>query len=158
MTPTVTPAAGTCRYCRCTEEQACDGGCGWSDDAQTICTLCAESARIAAELVAILGVVATHPKAGIRLATAKWDLLPLEQQLVLVMTCRATIEGIRAAILEALGEDAVAAGVELNIITGFLLEQFPDKVTDADTASSAVMRLLQPHIGSRIVMPSGVLP
>jgi hypothetical protein len=29
---------GVCRFCRCTEQRACAGGCGWLDDAQTICS------------------------------------------------------------------------------------------------------------------------
>lgn len=148
-------SADTCKFCDCTEAFPCEGGCAWSDDARTVCTICAESARIAGELVAILGVVAANPKAGIRLATAKWELLPLEQQRLLVGTCRATIDGIRQALIDALAEDAIAAGVELNIISGFLLEKFADQVTDTDTTSSAVIRLLEPHIGSRIIMPAG---
>jgi len=152
--PTTAPVAGLCRYCACQDESPCEaGGCAWSDDARTICSLCAESVHIAAELVAILGVVATNPKAGIRIATAKWERLALEQQRVLVLTCRATIEGIRDALLAALGDDAIAAGVELSIISGFLLERFSDQVTEDDSTSRAVIRLLEPHIGSRIVLP-----
>ena len=31
-------AGGVCRYCGCTEDWACDGGCGWADQAETICS------------------------------------------------------------------------------------------------------------------------
>lgn len=30
----------SCQLCGCTEEHACDGGCAWADDEQTICTRC----------------------------------------------------------------------------------------------------------------------
>lgn len=147
---------GTCRYCACQDATPCEGGCAWADADETLCSVCAEAARITSELVQILGIVATNPKAAIRLSAARWELLSLEQQRVLVMTCRATIEGIRLALIDALGEEAVAAGVELNIISGFLLEKFQEQVTEDDTTSSAVLRLLEPHIGSRIVLPAGV--
>ena len=29
---------GLCRYCRCTEERGCHGGCGWLDSEMTVCT------------------------------------------------------------------------------------------------------------------------
>jgi hypothetical protein len=32
---------GTCRWCRCTYEHACDGGCAWTNQRQqTLCTAC----------------------------------------------------------------------------------------------------------------------
>lgn len=34
--------AGTCRYCGCTEYAACEGGCSWIDDEQTVCSACEE--------------------------------------------------------------------------------------------------------------------
>lgn len=32
---------GTCQRCGCTEEHACEGGCGWADDQEDLCTECA---------------------------------------------------------------------------------------------------------------------
>lgn len=32
------PTRGVCRVCGCTEARACDGGCSWLDDDQTVCT------------------------------------------------------------------------------------------------------------------------
>jgi ParB/RepB/Spo0J family partition protein len=29
---------GTCRFCGCTERNACEGGCSWANDEETICT------------------------------------------------------------------------------------------------------------------------
>jgi DNA-binding XRE family transcriptional regulator len=36
------PAAvrGVCRQCGCTDNRACQGGCGWANDAHTLCTAC----------------------------------------------------------------------------------------------------------------------
>lgn len=31
---------GTCRVCRCTDENGCVAGCSWSNAAHTLCTLC----------------------------------------------------------------------------------------------------------------------
>lgn len=33
---------GVCKFCGCTEDEACDGGCAWMDDTQTLCSACAE--------------------------------------------------------------------------------------------------------------------
>lgn len=33
---------GLCRCCGCTDRYACPGGCGWADQAQTVCTKCEE--------------------------------------------------------------------------------------------------------------------
>jgi hypothetical protein len=29
---------GRCRYCSCTEDRACDAGCWWYDEEQTVCS------------------------------------------------------------------------------------------------------------------------
>lgn len=40
---------GKCRVCGCTEDHACEGGCSWADEAQTLCTSCeVEPAAVAA--------------------------------------------------------------------------------------------------------------
>jgi hypothetical protein len=33
---------GTCRYCGCSDDRACPGGCGWVDEIHTICSACLE--------------------------------------------------------------------------------------------------------------------
>lgn len=33
---------GVCKFCGCTEDHACEGGCAWADDERTICTRCVE--------------------------------------------------------------------------------------------------------------------
>lgn len=142
-----------CTWCGCTEDQACEGGCGWADDAHTICSACAGPREIAIELVKILGAVVTNPKAGMRAAAGTWDELTTEQQHMLVETCRATVEGIRLACLGAVELQAQEAVIEFNAITTFLLEKCPDQVGDDDTLSQVVVRLLEPHVGSRIILP-----
>lgn len=31
---------GRCRWCGCTHEDPCEGGCGWANRDQTLCTAC----------------------------------------------------------------------------------------------------------------------
>lgn len=37
--------SGVCRYCGCTEENACEGGCTWVDKKKTICSACVKGRR-----------------------------------------------------------------------------------------------------------------
>jgi hypothetical protein len=43
---------GTCKYCGCTQEHACPGGCSWIDDEKTICSACIRHVSIE-ELMAL---------------------------------------------------------------------------------------------------------
>ena len=36
------PTRGVCRYCGCTDDRACPGGCAWVDTAHTKCSACLE--------------------------------------------------------------------------------------------------------------------
>ena len=36
----LTQTPGRCRWCRCTYDEPCDGGCGWANREQTLCTAC----------------------------------------------------------------------------------------------------------------------
>jgi hypothetical protein len=47
----MTTPAGVCRFCGCSEYDACPDGCAWADRAQTVCTSCAPAAR--AEAIAV---------------------------------------------------------------------------------------------------------
>lgn len=150
-------SAGTCQYCGCTEAEACDGGCSWADSTHTICSRCMTPADIAVDLVRILGSVLA-PSRGLASAGPSFDVLPEEQRRVVVATCRAAVEAIRLALLEALTDDNLQAAVELNVIANFLLEKCPDQVLNEDEAlSQVVIRLLEPHVGSRIVLAGGSL-
>lgn len=149
---------GVCRFCGCSETQPCDGGCSWSGDDQTLCSSCAAAVDLASDFVRILGVVTATPKAGLHRITATWSALSLAQQQLLVMTCRATTDAIQQALLEALDvipDDAVTASIELSILTRFLLDRLPQAIGEDESVSEVVIRLLEPHIGSRIVLPYG---
>jgi hypothetical protein len=143
----------TCIYCGCSEAEACEGGCAWADETQTVCSICASAAQTAAELVKILGVVLTK-HVGATVAFAEWDQFATEQQRLLVMTCRATVDAIRDGLLQALGEDAVEAQMEVAVLARFLLARCPEELQEENEGlSDVVIRLLEPHIGSRIVLP-----
>src|SRR5688572_1311031 len=38
--PVTSHQRGTCKFCGCTSERACAGGCAWIDAGQTICSAC----------------------------------------------------------------------------------------------------------------------
>jgi hypothetical protein len=40
LTLTIPLAPGTCRWCGCTDERACDVGCSWTDRTHTLCSAC----------------------------------------------------------------------------------------------------------------------
>lgn len=147
-----------CQYCRCTEAQACDGGCAWANPEETICTLCASAAETASELVRVLGAVVDQAKVGMSLAFLVWEQLTLEQQRVMVMTCRATVDAIRQALLETMAEEVLEANAEITLIANFLTEKCRPQLDEEETVSANVIRLLEPHVGSRIVLPAGLRP
>lgn len=136
--------AGTCRICGCTDEAACEGGCSWADAAQTLCSLCLEAALIATQFVDVIGAVMATRK-----LPPTWKALSAAQQQLLVMTCRATAEAIQEGLQE--GFDSGPAQ-ELAAIVEFL-QSHQVTAPDAESISATVIRLLQPHIGSRIILP-----
>lgn len=147
--------AGTCVHCACTETTPCAGGCAWADPERTICTVCATAAETARELVRVLGITATEAT-GLRLATARYDLLPLAQQTILVTLCRAMVDAIRDGLLEALHDEATAAIRESDRLSGFLLEHFAAQIGEEETTVDVVTRLLTPQIGKPYVLPGGL--
>jgi hypothetical protein len=42
MKITIAERRGVCRWCRCTDAQACAGGCEWVNDRHTLCSSCTE--------------------------------------------------------------------------------------------------------------------
>jgi len=148
--------AGTCRYCGCTEAAGCVGGCSWEDATQTLCSICAAAAKTATELVQILGVVLTK-HIGATVAFTDWAQFTEDQQRLLVMTCRATVDAIRDGLMQALGEDAVESQMEVTVLTRFLMYRCPEELHHEDEGlSDVIIRLLEPHVGSRIVVPGGL--
>ena len=144
---------GLCRYCACSETNPCIYGCAWTDDTRTLCSVCADAVGTARALVDAAGVaIATE---GIRLVTSSFDRLPLERQAILVKTCRELVDSVREGIALALNDEAIEAVRQVDTISGFLLEHFPQEVGDDDTAADVIARVLTPHIGSRIIVPGG---
>jgi hypothetical protein len=46
LTITVSVTPGVCRWCRCSYYDPCEGGCGWANRAQTLCTACVDFDRL----------------------------------------------------------------------------------------------------------------
>ncbi len=40
------PKSGTCTFCGCTDDHACEGGCTWVDNDHTICSECIPEATL----------------------------------------------------------------------------------------------------------------
>lgn len=147
--------AGVCRFCGCMEHTPCDGGCAWTDDSRTLCTTCLGAAAIGIELVKAVGVAAAIPTHGLHVAVGDWDALDLDRQRTIVMTIRTWLTAVELQIAGEFDERAIANGEELDALAAFLLEKCPEelsRVPDAPLAA-VVIRLLEPHVGSRIVLP-----
>lgn len=46
LTLVVSLVPGRCRWCRCTDEEPCEGSCGWANQAHTLCTACVDFDRL----------------------------------------------------------------------------------------------------------------
>lgn len=151
----------TCMYCGCDDAHACEGGCSWADDDQqrAICSQCWCAEDVALKLVEVLGLLAVangRRPPIVSLERKSWTELEFTQQQLLVMTSRAVVDALRAQLLEGLEEDAAIAELELTTIAKFLLEKCPDQVDGEPSLSAVVIKLLEPHVGARIVLPGGV--
>jgi hypothetical protein len=145
--------AGTCMFCVCTDDASCEGGCCWANDDHTVCSLCAAALTLAELAFTIVGQVGPRARPPIPLEAITWDALTFEQQQLLVMACRRTVESQQETLIEILGEDAVAMATDAGILTDFLEQHFPGAVVDDDEPLSAVViRLLTPHVEKRIVL------
>lgn len=147
-------ASGSCRFCSCTETKPCEGGCAWTDDTRSLCTTCLGAVAILIEMVKALSIVASSPKAGLHQAVGSWHGLPLEQQRILVKTMRYWLDGVEKQVVAELGERARDNGEELDAIAGFILERDPELLASSEMPlAGVVIKLLEPHIGNRIVTP-----
>jgi len=149
----VTP--GTCRFCGCQEADPCEGGCAWTDETRTLCTACVPAEAFIRDFIPILGAVERNAKAPVRVVIDRWDALTLKSQRVLVMVTRAMMDVLRDALLDDITDETIRAGAELNAISGYLMEHCRDEMRPGDTLSGLVIRLLEPHVGNRIVLPGG---
>lgn len=146
---------GTCRFCSCQEDTPCSGGCAWTDDTRTLCTVCLSAATVAMQLVKILGAVERNPHAPVRIVCKRWDDLTLASQQVLVMVCRAYLEAVQQHLKEEQTEEAVEAFEEIRTVAAFFMERCPDELREGETFSATLIRLLEPHVGKRVVLAGG---
>lgn len=144
---------GLCTFCGCSDTNGCEGGCAWANEDHTLCSYCAAAIQIAQRLVEIFGKVAPRARPPIALPAPSWDDLILDQQQLLVMACRRTVEAFKESLLEEMTADGIGAMLELHRIGDFLAASCPEEIREDETRSEAVARLLGPHVGSRIVLP-----
>lgn len=147
---------GSCRFCQCTETAACEGGCSWADDARTVCSQCASAAAIADTFLLALARV---PVAEGHVPVARFSSFSVETQTALVTTCREVSASWVTATADALSDDAqdaLAAAAELDRIALYLATRARHELRDRESISGMVMRLLEPHVGSGLVLPPGV--
>lgn len=145
--------AGTCRYCVCTDAVGCEAGCSWTDDTQTLCSLCQDAEDLAQKVVDLFGRVGPMLRPPAALPAPAWADLIFEQQQVLVMAHRRIVEATRETLIEEVSEDAIGAMVACRSLAKFLTSHCPQHLEGDEPIEDVVIRLLEPHVGSRIVMP-----
>lgn len=145
--------AGTCRFCTCTDTDGCAGGCNWADAEHTVCSLCLAAGEIAELVWTVVVAVGPRARPPIPLAPIPWEALAFEQQQLLVMGCRRTVEGFRDTLRDELADDAFAVATDFGVIGNFLEQHFPEALTDeAEPLSAILIRLLTTHVEKRIVL------
>lgn len=145
--------SGTCRFCVCTDDKGCEGGCSWVDQERTVCSLCFAAVEIVDKFLTIFAAVAPRARPPIALPAVAFADLILPQQALLVMACRRTVEQYRETLRDELADDAVAVSQEFGIIGDFLDTHFPTEVQDeTESLSTILLRLLTPHIPARVVL------
>lgn len=124
------------------------------DDDETLCSECSRAEEIARAIVEVFSRLSAlkHPRLPIPPASP-WEAFTLEQRRGLIMTCRGTVEAFRDGLFAAMTQDAVEAIEQLNRLQDFVDERQPDAVREGEDLAAALIRLLEPHIGSRIVLP-----
>lgn len=130
-------APDTCKYCHCTAEEPCPGGCSWNDATRTICTTCARLEAIAGSF---LGVIADHVAPGLTL-----EGLPLDVQRRLLGSCRALEDRWTAAVGDQLHDDALEAlegAREYDVIARLVAST--GRARDGESVSETLERLLGP--------------
>lgn len=147
---------GECTFCACTERAPCAGGCAWTDETRTLCTACLEARGLAAQLLEIVVIAGKRSRPFLSFGgDVTWDTLAGDQAQLLVMAVRAVLERVQQALAE-LDDTAVAAIGECDRIHAFLLAHCPEQLRDETSLGEVVTRLLEPHVGSRIIVPRGL--
>lgn len=149
--------SGTCQYCACTDDRGCEDGCSWMDDTHTLCSLCHGAQELAIRVLAIFGAVGPLLRPPVALPVPAWTDLTGDQQQVLVMAHRRTAEAMRDALMEGMTDEAIDAIVATRGLLQFLTTHCPQALRDDEPLELTVIRLLEPHVGRRIVIPNGVV-
>ena len=157
MTSEIQPTTGVCKFCECTDEQACEVGCAWADAEHTVCTLCNTAVTVAGSFLTVFNEVRFRERPQ-RLADrdVTWSALSPHHQRVLVMVTRAVCESWVETNLLQLSEEAIenlAAANELGLIAELLATKAPHELREGETVSQMVTRLLEPHLGTGLILP-----
>jgi len=138
-------SAGTCKYCGCSEQRACPGGCTWSDETRTVCAPCADGEIIAKTTVLAFNMPAIRDK-----VRRSWTDLPGDDRRGLVTVCRTVadrwLEGALADVAGPMLED-------IHALLAFLEERFAGEQRENESPMTTAIRLLTEGRTSRIVIP-----
>lgn len=148
---------GTCQFCGCTETTPCPGGCAWTDETQTTCSLCAQAIQLSQ---LFLGMIGQLRPAG---PGWSWDMSSpfwtWKQRRVFIMGARSILAGIPPPI------DLQVLRNELAGLIEALKERYPDKIAEAARLRQPLTDLVLELLGEkRIVltdaraMPTRVTP
>ena len=125
---------GTCKFCGCTDAQACAGGCAWIDESRTICTRCDSAESVALAYTALFEAVARQAWRG---------LSPAEAQAIVVLGSRRLIEFQRE--LEALDAQALPPEVQARLRT--------EAAERADVDATAILQRLLMGPPAAVIVP-----
>lgn len=145
-------ARDTCKFCGCTDDNACDGGCSWADERRTVCSRChfaAELADSAMPLFVALGTRVTQAQA------VGWADLDDKNQQLLIMALRGLSEGIEEGVRADLTDGAVEATRELQELGLYIIEKFPEErahvVESEESITDVAIRLLN-HVRPALIV------
>jgi len=144
---------GTCRYCGCTKDHGCEGGCSWADEDETLCTRCELAMTFAASTLPVMVALAEKAPAHAK----DWDGLGLLHQTALVKAFRMLSDAVSTHFMEQLGDEVFNAAMDLSILAQMLYQKFPEEMKKADAegepAMSVALELLGRVSQTRIVLP-----
>lgn len=144
-----------CVYCLCNDTALCESGCSWVEDpaGRAICSSCADSEDVATRVWELILSLSPRAKPPIAVEAPVWADLGFPNQQLLVMAHKRLIERAYQAMGEELSDQAFAALLALQGITQFIHERAPQHLQDDRPIEEVVMQLLEPQLGSRIILP-----
>lgn len=129
-------SARMCKYCGCTDAQACTGGCEWVDDTRTLCSSCLFAAEIAGLFVMALGAVPPLPPGR------TFDELPIDTLRPAVIAARHVLDRLRASFTDAIADQVTAAAIEHAELVRALADRYPEQVARALEAETPLLDLV----------------